>query len=140
MSKSAPLPASRIGITDDASTIAKRLKSAVTDSIPHMFYDPADRPGLSNLLLIWSALDESKRSPEQLAQLANDSGWGMGKLKEQVTDAVVARVEPIRREYEKISADKGYLAEVAQRGRETARQKAAETMEEVRRVVGLGPL
>ena len=64
----------------------------------------------------------------------------MGRLKEEVAESVVKKIEPIRGEYERINRDEGYLREVAKRGRERAREVAATTMEEVRRVVGLNPL
>lgn len=149
MSKSSPHPSSRISITDDAATITKRLKSAVTDSEPSITFDPANRPGLANLLLIWSALDESggslgsvgkSRTPTELAQLANESKWGMGKLKQHISERIIERIEPIRLEYERIVQDHAYLAEVAQMGRQGAREVAAETMSQVRKAVGLGPL
>ena len=140
MSKSSPHPSSRISITDDARTISKRLKSAVTDSEPGVTFDPATRPGLANLLLIWSALHPDGRSPAELARQADEKGWGMGALKEHVAESVIARIEPIRREYERIVQDRAYLAEVAQKGREGAREVAARTMDEVRRAVGLSRL
>lgn len=64
----------------------------------------------------------------------------MGALKSHVAERVVERVEPIRREYERIVQDKAYLAQVAQKGREGAREVAARTMDEVRRAVGLARL
>lgn len=91
-------------------------------------------------MLIWSALDKEGRTPEQLASMTSAEAWGMGRLKEHVAESVIERIEPIRKEYEKVSQDRAYLSEVAKKGRETAREVAAKTMEEVRRVVGLDPL
>jgi tryptophanyl-tRNA synthetase len=135
MSKSAPNPASRITITDSSSTILSNIKSAVTDSIPGITFDQESRPGVSNLLLIWSALDEAGRSPAQLAQEVE--GWGMGKLKSTIGEVVVERLRPIRENYERISQDRAWLSEVAKRGREKATEKAVKTMDEVRRAMGL---
>jgi tryptophanyl-tRNA synthetase len=137
MSKSSPDARSRLGLTDRPGDIAKKLRGAVTDGEGVITYDPAGRPGLSNLLLIWSALDEAGRTPEALAQLAREAGWGSARLKEEIEGVVVGRIEPVRKEYERIQGDLGYLQEVAKRGREKARVVASKTMDEVRGVVGL---
>lgn len=137
MSKSHPSSASRILITDTPTEITRKLKSATTDSTLPITFDPIDRPGVANLLTIWSALDDAGRSPEDLAGEAEKGGWGMGKLKEVVGDLTVEKLQPVREEYERVRREYGYLSEVAKRGRETAGRKARETMEEVRNVIGL---
>ena len=135
MSKSAPNPASRITITDSSSQITSNIKSAVTDSTQGVTFDPENRPGVSNLLTIWSALDDQGRSPQQLA--SEVESWGMGKLKSTIGELVVEKLKPVRENYERISQDQGYLSEVAAKGRDKARQQAAITMEEVRKAIGL---
>lgn len=137
MSKSAPLPASRISITDSPTQILSKLKSAVTDSVPTITYDPESRPGVSNLLLIWSALDGSGRTPEMLAEEAQKGGWGMARLKEVVGEVVVERLTPVREEYERLRGEEGFLREVAESGRVSASEVAGRTMREVRKAVGL---
>ncbi len=112
----------------------------MTDSIGHIEYDPVERPGVSNLLMIWSALDERGRRPEELGKMCREEGWGMGRLKKQVEEVVVDRIEPVRKEFERIQGDLGYLRDVAQKGRERARGVASKTMEEVRSVVGLSQI
>lgn len=135
MSKSAPNAASRITITDSSSSIMANIKSAVTDSTQGITFDPEGRPGVSNLLTIWSALDDEGRSPRQLAEEVE--GWGMGKLKMTIGELVVEKLKPVRENYEMISRDQGYLSDVAARGKDRAREHAARTMEEVRRAIGL---
>lgn len=112
----------------------------MTDSEHGLTYDPETRPGLGNLLLIWSALDSEGRSPQQLATMAQNQGWGMGRLKEEVAGVVQERIEPVRKEYQRIQADLGYLQQVAKSGRDRAREVAAKTMDEVRSVVGLSEI
>jgi tryptophanyl-tRNA synthetase len=112
------------------------IKSAVTDSTPGISFDPESRPGVSNLLTIWSALDEAGRTPQQLAQEAE--GWGMGKLKQTIGEVVVERLKPVRENYERISQDHAWLSEIAAKGREKAGEHAAKTMAEVRKATGLG--
>lgn len=138
MSKSAPNAASRILITDSASQITSKIKAAVTDSEPHISYDPENRPGAANLLLIWSALDPAQRTPAQLAEEVKD--WRFGKLKEAIAEVVVEHLRPFREEYERIRVEDGWLSEVARNGRERASVNAKSTMEEVRRTIGLDRL
>ncbi|ORX34169.1 tryptophanyl-tRNA synthetase [Kockovaella imperatae] len=140
MSKSAPLAASRIVLTDPPEAIRKAVKTAVTDSEPSIKFDPEGRPGVSNLLLIWSSLDPSGQTPEQLAEQAQKDGWGMAKLKDAVTDVVVERFGNIRAEYERIRQEKGWLSQIAGQGRAKAGEVAKKTMEEVRRAVGIDKL
>lgn len=140
MSKSAPNPASRISITDSAKEITAKIKAAVTDSEAGVSYDPENRPGVANLLTIWSALDDAGRSPAELAKEAENSGFRMGQLKAAVSELVVEKLSPIREEYLRLQADPGYIRDVAARGADKARERAAVTMEEVRRVTGMGPL
>lgn len=140
MSKSAPNPASRISITDSPKDIDKKIKGAVTDSLPGVAFDPVERPGVANLLTIWSALDDAGRTPQELAAEADAQGWRMGQLKGAVSEIVVDKFTPIRNEYERIRQDEGYIRDVARRGALGAREVATQTMDEVRRVVGLGPI
>jgi len=137
MSKSHPSLQSRILLTDSPKDILSKLKSAVTDSEPSITFDPVSRPGVANLLTIWSALDPSGRTPEQLAETAHNDGWGMGKLKGAVGEVVVEGMKDVRGEYERVRKEHGYLSEVAKKGRETASERARETMIEVRKVIGL---
>jgi len=62
----------------------------------------------------------------------------MGKLKQTIGEVVVERLRPIRENYERISQDRGYLSQVAARGRSKASENAAKTMDEVRKATGLG--
>lgn len=137
MSKSHPSVQSRILLTDSPSEIISKLKSAVTDSESSITFDPESRPGVANLLTIWSALDPSGRTPEMLAEEARRDGWGMGKLKGAVGEVVVEGMKDVRGEYERVRREHGYLSEVAKKGREMAGARARETMEEVRKVIGL---
>lgn len=66
-----------------------------------------------------------------------DAGLNMKGLKEKVGEAVMVGLEPVRREYERIVGESGYLDEVAKRGAEKARESADQTLERVKRVVGL---
>ncbi|KAK0540476.1 Tryptophan--tRNA ligase, mitochondrial [Tilletia horrida] len=156
MSKSAPDPNSRIVLTDTPAQIAAKLKRAVTDAEPTLSYDPETRPAVSNLLLILATLRSRQQqrhqratsspitavTPEQVAeelnaQVASGSGSGSAAtLKAAVTEAVIESLAPIQRELVRLQADRGYLIEVERKGRDKARERAARTIEEVRKVIG----
>lgn len=142
MSKSAPDPSSRILLTDSDDEIQRKVKRAVTDGETALAYDPAARPGVSNLLSILAGLDASGRSMQQWADELNTHAkrGATGKvLKEAVTDTVVAAIRPMRQEFERLKADQGHLQAVEQLGASKARQRAAKTMQHVRSIVGLTP-
>jgi tryptophanyl-tRNA synthetase len=141
MSKSHPEVASRILLTDSDSEIANKIKRAVTDGEPSLSYDPEKRPGVSNLLSIMAGL-QSRRglaiTPQEIAETLNRDQGGKGSaLKAAVSETVIQSIRPIRDELQRIKADGGYLDEVERIGREKAQKKAAETMDRVRRLVGL---
>ncbi|UZJ51205.1 hypothetical protein CBS101457_000525 [Exobasidium rhododendri] len=141
MSKSHPDSNSRILLTDTDAHIQNKIKKAVTDAEDLMSYDPAKRPGVSNLLSIMAALQSSKGpivTATDIAETLNRDHGGRGSaLKATVTDTIVEHIRPIRDSINRIKADVGYLIEVEKLGREKAQRKAAETMAQVRKLVGM---
>ncbi|MGV8970151.1 MAG: tryptophan--tRNA ligase [Microbacteriaceae bacterium] len=92
MSKSGESPAGIIWLLDEPSKTAKKIKSAVTDDDRTISYDPAAKPGVSNLLSILSVI-----TGQTIGSLVDDfAGKGYGDLKKDVADAVVSVFEPIR--------------------------------------------
>jgi tryptophanyl-tRNA synthetase len=92
MSKSGDTPAGIIWLLDEPAVTAKKIRSAVTDTGREVVYDPATKPGVSNLLTILSVVTGTS-----LDALAGQyDGRGYGDLKKDVADAVVAEFEPIR--------------------------------------------
>ncbi|KDQ18685.1 hypothetical protein BOTBODRAFT_29062 [Botryobasidium botryosum FD-172 SS1] len=136
MSKSAPAANSRILITDSFDEIAAKVRSAVTDSTRGITYDPISRPGVSNLVTIISGCTDE--SIESVVERLADKGHG--ELKGEVVDAVESKLGPVRREYERIKQDEGWIREVGRRGAEKARALAVETMVDVKTRLGLGAL
>lgn len=144
MSKSAQDPNSRILLTDPPSLIASKIRSAVTDSIQGISYDPIDRPGTSNLLNILAAClndtaaAEGREGEIEVEEVAKRyEGKNHGELKRDVVDAIVERFRGPREEFERLRGERGYLESVARRGAERARERSEETVGEVRRRVGL---
>ena len=112
MSKSDPNPKGYISMMDDMNVIAKKIKSAVTDSegvIEYRENDPT-KAGINNLLSIMSAV--TGRNIESIVK--DYSGKGYGDFKNDVAEAVVECIRPIRNEYDKLIADKQYLMDICQ--------------------------
>src|SRR4051812_39708577 len=134
MSKSLP-DAGTLNLLDDPSVLAKKIKRAVTDTETEIRYDPATKPGGSNLLAILSAVtDEPVPALE-----ASFGGQGYGALKNAVADAVVAFAEPFGRRMAELMADPAEIDRVLARGAERARPVAAQTVREVYERVGFVP-
>ena len=112
MSKSAVDPNSRILLTDLYETIVKRIRSAVTDSISGITFDPVARPGTSNLLTILSAC--TTEAPAVLAERYAESNHGA--LKTDVVEALEEALRRPRAEFARLREDKAFVARVARDG------------------------
>jgi tryptophanyl-tRNA synthetase len=135
MSKSAPDPRSRVLLTDSSAEIARKLKSAATDSEASISFDPSARPGTSNLLSILAACEGGEASPQQIAERYTSKGHAA--LKQDVADAVVALLEGPRREFERIKNEAGYVEQVQREGAARARELSSKTLALVRERLGL---
>jgi len=135
MSKSANSEAGQILLVDPPSRIAKKIKSAVTDSLAVINYDPINQPGVSNLLEILSAATD--RTVEQT--VLELEGQGYGALKSQTADAVVALIEPLQMRLAELESDLGEVGRVLAVGAERAQEIAVPVMERVRSATGLLP-
>jgi tryptophanyl-tRNA synthetase len=134
MSKSLP-PAGAIDLLGDPKTIGKRLRSAVTDSDMVIRYDVADKPGVSNLLTIYSALSGTSIPDLESAY----EGKGYGDLKKDLADVVVAWAAPIQEATRAYLDDPDTLDDVLADGAKTARAVAAQTVATVYDRVGFLP-
>jgi tryptophanyl-tRNA synthetase len=133
MSKSATDPNSRILLTDSYEIIVKRIRSAVTDSISGITFDPIERPGTSNLLTILSAC--TGETPAILADRYTESNHGA--LKKDVVEAVEEALRKPRAEFARLRGEKTFLEQVARDGAEKAQEHSNRTMRDVRKRVGL---
>ena len=133
MSKSCENPNSSVFLTDDKDTIMRKFKRAVTDSDSQVRYDPAAKPGVSNLLSIYSVFaDKSIEESEKQFR-----GVGYGDFKLAVGEAVANRLAPIQSEQAKLLADKSYLDGVMKDGAERAQAIARKTLSKVYKKMGL---
>lgn len=133
MSKSEESPMGTVLLLEEPSKIKKKFKSAVTDSETSVRYDPENKPGVSNLLEIFSVA-AGKTIPECEEHFA---GGGYGALKTQLADAVVEMLRPIQERYRELEANPDEVDRLMARGAERAREIAAPMMDRVRRAVGL---
>ncbi|HLT95213.1 MAG TPA: tryptophan--tRNA ligase [Acidimicrobiia bacterium] len=131
MSKSDPNPNSRILLVDEPDVIEKRIKSAVTDSETTVAFDWERKPGISNLLELFSFF--SGRKIDDLVDEYADAGYG--RFKAAVAEAVIEGLTPIRTRYKQL--DDAEVASIMERGALDARARAERSMREIREVVGL---
>jgi len=132
MSKSSESQAGVVDLLDEPGAIAKKVKRAVTDTDTSIRFDPDAKPGVSNLLTIFSALTER---PVVELEAAYD-GKGYGALKTDLADAVVEFTSPLRERTLGWLDDTGRLDEVLAAGAAHARKVAAETLSQVYDAVG----
>lgn len=135
MSKSDPSDASRINLTDDADTIAKKFRKAVTDpaSLPESLEGLAERPEARNLVNIYAAL--SNRNAE--AVIAEFGGQGWGTFKPALADLAVAKLEPISSEMSRLMNDPAEIDRILGAGAEQARAIAQPILEGALDIMGM---
>jgi tryptophanyl-tRNA synthetase len=132
MSKSGENPNGAIFLSDDRDTILRKFKRAVTDSDSLVKYDPETKPGVSNLLSIYSVFsDKSIQDAE-----ADFAGKGYGDFKLAVGEVVADKLAPIQAEQAKLLADKTYLDGILKSGAERAAYMANKTLFKVYKKVG----
>lgn len=133
MSKSAGSAAGVIEIMDTPEANLKKIKSAMTDAGREVKYDLAEKPGISNLLTIHSAL-----SGRTIAELENEfDGKGYGDFKAAVADVVVEYLRPIRAKAMELLEDEKHLLQILHQGSEKARTVAQETIATTYKNLGL---
>ncbi|MGL5809587.1 MAG: tryptophan--tRNA ligase [Nocardioides sp.] len=132
MSKSSSSTAGIITMLDEPAVSAKKIRSAVTDSGSEVRFDPEAKPGVSNLVTIYSAL--AGRSAAELEQ--DYAGRGYGAFKADLADLVVDTVAPFRDRTFELLDDRGHLDQVLRDGAERASAIAENTLRDVYERVG----
>jgi tryptophanyl-tRNA synthetase len=132
MSKSSESQAGVIDLLEDPASVRKKIRSAVTDTGREVAYDPAEKPGIANLLTINAAF--SGRSIPEIE--AAYEGKGYGDFKGDTADIVVAALEPFQERYRRWIDDQEALDTILADGAERARAIAEQTMGDVRERVG----
>ena len=131
MSKSGD-PKGLVNIMDDSSVVVKKFKSAVTDLDGVIRFDREAKPGISNLLGIYSAI--TGESVDSL--VARFDGAGYGALKTELADVVVAHIEPIRNRAEELLSDPAELDRLLAKGAAKANELAEKTLSTVYERIG----
>ena len=131
MSKSDENQNSFISLKDDADTILRKFKRAVTDSEAKVYHSP-EKPGVSNLMDIYSAV--TGRTMEQIQ--AEFEGKGYGDFKVAVAEAVIEELRPIQQRFDELMKDKGELEAQMKIGAEKASRVADRTLRKVMKKIG----
>jgi tryptophanyl-tRNA synthetase len=133
MSKTVESPQGTVLVLDEPKVIERKIKRAVTDTEAEVRYDPAEKPGVSNLLSILAAAtgDDPKAVADRYEQY--------GPLKADAAAAVVELLAPLQARYAELAADPGHVAGLLREGAEKAQSLAAVTLARAREAVGLLP-
>jgi len=132
MSKSSSSPQGIVDLLDESAAIRRKITRAVTDAGSEIRADEEAKPGVTNLLRIYSAL-----SGESIASLeARYAGAGYGTFKKELAEVVVDAIAPVRERTEKMLADEAELDRLLMAGATRARAIASQTMAAVRDRVG----
>ncbi|MFE6511750.1 tryptophan--tRNA ligase [Nocardioides sp. NPDC057767] len=132
MSKSASSPSGLIDMLDDPKVSAKKIRSAVTDSEMEIRFDEEAKPGVSNLLRIYSALTGADID----TLVGKYAGKGYGDLKKDLAEVVVDYVTPFREKTFEVLEDRDYLDGILRQGAEKAGAVARKTLADVYERVG----
>ena len=133
MSKSATNPNDVILLEDEPDVIIKKFKKAVTDSENKVRFDPENKPGVSNLMQIYSSITGLKM--EEIEKEFENSGYVDFKTK--VAETAVAKLEPIQKKYKELLENKEYLEKIYTEGANRARKLASKTLDEVKERIGI---
>jgi tryptophanyl-tRNA synthetase len=135
MSTTGGTPQGTVLIVDPPEVLRRKFKSAVTDSGREVLHDPAGKPGVSNLIEIMSVA-----TGDSFAEIeARYDGQGYGPFKQDVAEAVVALLDPIRIRYEDLRADEPELLRLLARGAEKARATSQPTLDAMIEKMGFVP-
>lgn len=133
MSKSDETNKGCIYLLDDPKKARKKVMSAVTDSLGVVHYNPENQPGVSNLIQIYSSLNQDRPFEEIEKEF---EGKGYGDFKRAVADSVVNTLETIQTRYNEITAS-SQIDEVLREGAEKARAIARPKLEKVQKAIGM---
>ncbi len=131
MSKSDQNAGAYISMLDSPDEIIKKFKRAVTDSDSEIRSDPS-KPGVSNLMMILSAM-----TGQSLIEIEkNYEGKGYGQFKNDVADAVIARLKPIQDRFYEIRPDTASIRAILRKNADQARVRASVVLNKVREAIG----
>lgn len=131
MSKS--IPQSCLFLFDEPNIIRKKIMAAVTDTGKKIKYNPEKKPGISNLLTIYSLF-----SGKSIKELEKDfNGKGYHEFKKSLAELLINKLEPFLKKRKKLLAKEDYIKKILEQGAEKAMVSAQLTMKNVRKQMGL---
>ena len=133
MSKSDNQDMTRINLPDSPDQIRNKIRKAVTDSTGQVTFDPKERPGVSNLLSIYSALTGLK--PDEICTRLE--GKQTVDLKNELAEVIINELAPIRQEINRLQGSRDYVLQVLRDGGDRARELAQPSLQEVKEVLGI---
>ncbi|MBQ4293046.1 MAG: tryptophan--tRNA ligase [Lachnospiraceae bacterium] len=133
MSKSDENPNGAVMLLDDRDTVLRKFKRAVTDSESAVRFDPEKKPGVSNLINIYSSVTGKTKEDVE----AEFDGKGYGEFKAAVGEAVADELAPLQKKYEELMAEKSWLEERIKENDQKAAYCANKTLRKVKKKVGL---
>jgi len=133
MSKSDPESRNYIALLENPDMVRRKIRSAVTDPGREIRYDPSDKPGVSNLISILTAV-----SGKSVAAIESEyEGLGYSRFKTELAETLVNFLEPIQQRFREVSRDRQYLVRILGAGAESARQRAGPMIASVHEALGL---
>lgn len=132
MSKSDDNKNNFIALLDDPKTIIKKFKKAVTDSGDVIEYDLENKPGVSNLLTIYSVI--SAKPMDDV--IKHFDGKMYGHLKVELGELVADYLAPLQQRFYQLRDDESYLREILKLGADRAREQAQKTLRDVQQTIG----
>jgi len=133
MSKSDPNTKCRINIADSPEEIKHKIQKSVSDNLGKITYDQELRPGVSNLIDIHAGM--INKTHEEICVEYKD--LSVGKYKQQMTEAVIEGLRPIREDYTRLLNDKAHLHSLVAKGSEKATNIAVENMKQIKSLIGI---
>lgn len=133
MSKSSTIPNDSIFLNDEPDEILKKFKKSITDSENIVRYDIESKPGISNLMSIYSAV--TGKSKEEIEK--EFEGRGYGDFKTKVAETVIEELRPMQEKYKELINNPDYLESIYVKGAKRACDIANKTLEDVYKKVGM---
>ena len=122
-----------IELMDAPEVNAKKIKSAVTDTGREVIFDVENKPGISNLMTIYSVVTQ-----KNIEQIENEfSGKGYGDFKTAVADATVEYLRPMREKALELLKDESELIRILNKGADKARILASKTLKDTYKALGI---
>ena len=133
MSKSDNMEGSRINLNDSPDHIRKKMRKAVTDCTSEITFSPEKRPGVSNLISIYSAV--TGLSPSEVT--SQFVGKETVDFKDSLAEVLIEHLKPIQEKLTQYNANQEYVDDVLRKGSEKATEEACKTMAEIKTILGL---